>query len=37
MKRDLKFFLKDILENINRIEEFSKDINKKELMENKQK
>jgi uncharacterized protein with HEPN domain len=34
MKRDLNLFIRDILESINAIEEFSKNINKKELISN---
>ena len=34
MKRDLNLFIRDILESINAIEEFSKNLNKKELISN---
>jgi len=34
MKRDLILFIEDILESINSIEEFSKNIDKKELISN---
>lgn len=34
MKRDLNLFIRDILESITAIEEFSKNINKKELISN---
>ena len=34
MKRDLIMFLDDILDSINAIEEFSKDMKKKELLSN---
>ena len=35
MKRDLKLFIEDILENINAIENFSKNLSEQELKENK--
>ena len=35
MKRDLSLFIEDILENINAIENFSKDLSEQELKEDK--
>ena len=35
MKRELKLFIEDILENIHAVENFSKNLSKQELKENK--